>query len=216
MMLALIHESPDTRRVAERLVDRLREVGETLAVFSDSEEWRGLPDVRFRRLHVDGQMLEPEEIRRQSAEWQDANRIIFDVHADLNPERAVRLMGLVDRAVYFVRTGAAEAAVRRLQALDVPARGWRDKISIAWLLEGDTLVAPAVPGPPRPRLPRLQDRRGPAPGRPGAARWRTAWNGWSTTSAASASASPSAAGPLAACPTSAYSRPSKRTASSWT
>lgn len=27
----------------------------------------------------------------------------------------------------------------------MPARGWRDKISIAWLLEGDAPVAPAVP-----------------------------------------------------------------------
>ena len=120
-------------------------MGESLAVFGDSEEWRELPSVRFRPLHVDGRMLESDEIRRQTAEWQDANRIIFDVHANLNPERAVRLMGLVDRAVYFVRTGAADAAVRRLQALDVPARGWRDKISIAWLLEGDNRVSPAVP-----------------------------------------------------------------------
>ena len=43
MMLALIHESPATRRAAERLIDRLREVGEKLAVFSDSDEWRELP-----------------------------------------------------------------------------------------------------------------------------------------------------------------------------
>jgi predicted acylesterase/phospholipase RssA len=32
-----------------------------------------------------------------------------------------------------------------LQALDVPGRGWRDKISIAWLLESGRLVRPAVP-----------------------------------------------------------------------
>src|SRR5206468_10633382 len=31
------------------------------------------------------------------------------------------------------------------QALDVRARGWRDKISIAWLLEGDVPVTPTVP-----------------------------------------------------------------------
>jgi predicted acylesterase/phospholipase RssA/CRP-like cAMP-binding protein len=144
-LLALVHESPATRRVAERLVRRLREVGEQLAVFSDSDEWRALPDVRFRHLHADGMMLAPEEIRRQLAEWQDANRIIFDIHADLNPERASRLMELVDRAVYFVPAGASDAAVRRLQALDVPTHGWRDKVSIVWLLENDTLVAPAVP-----------------------------------------------------------------------
>ena len=54
-------------------------------------------------------------------------------------------MELVDRAVYFVPAGAADAAIRRLQALDVPARGWRDKISVAWLLEGGSPVVPVVP-----------------------------------------------------------------------
>jgi predicted acylesterase/phospholipase RssA len=54
-------------------------------------------------------------------------------------------MELVDRAVYFVPADAADGAIRRLQAIDVTARGWRDKISIAWLLDGGDPVAPAVP-----------------------------------------------------------------------
>ncbi|HSQ55045.1 MAG TPA: patatin-like phospholipase family protein, partial [Gemmata sp.] len=37
-------------------------------------------------------------------------------------------------------------ALRRLEALDVRARGWREKISVAWLLSADELVAPVVPG----------------------------------------------------------------------
>jgi predicted acylesterase/phospholipase RssA/CRP-like cAMP-binding protein len=146
MMLALVHETPSTRRTAERLLGRLREVGETLAVFSDSAEWRGLPGVRSRALHVDGRMLDPEDIRRQAAEWQDVNRIVFDVHADLGAERTTRLMHLVDRAVYFVPADAGAAALRRLQALDVAAHGWQDKVRLAWVLEGDNPVAPAVPG----------------------------------------------------------------------
>jgi predicted acylesterase/phospholipase RssA/CRP-like cAMP-binding protein len=146
MMLALIHESPATRRAAERLIDRLREVGENLAVFSDSDQWRGLPGVRYRPLHADGRMLEPEVIRRQAAEWHDANRIVFDVHADLGPELTARLMHLVDRAVYFVPTAASDAAIRRLRALDVATHGWRDKVGVAWLLAPGTTVAPAVPG----------------------------------------------------------------------
>lgn len=145
MILALIHESPATRRVTERLVGRLHEVGEKLAVFSDSDDWRGLPDVRLRKLHVNGRMLEGDEIRRQTTEWQDANRIIFDVHADLEPDRAVRLMEIVDRAVYIVPAAAGDAALRRLQALDASARGWRDKISIAWVLERGNPVVHAAP-----------------------------------------------------------------------
>jgi predicted acylesterase/phospholipase RssA/CRP-like cAMP-binding protein len=145
LMLALIHESPATRRMAERLVSRLLAVGEKLAVFSDAAEWRGLPDVRFRSLRVDGGELGEEEIRRQAAEWQDASRIIFDVPIDMRPERAARLMEIIDRAVYFVPVASGETAVLRLRGLDVAARGWRDKISIAWLLEGPPAVAPVVP-----------------------------------------------------------------------
>jgi NTE family protein len=145
MMLALIHDSPATRRAAERVISRLRDVGEQLAVFSDVDEWQGLPGVRFRSLRADGRDLESVEIRRQVAEWQDANRIIFDMHAGMKPEWATALMELVDRAVYFVPVAASDSAVRRLQALDVAARGWRDKISIAWLLGSGSPVAPVVP-----------------------------------------------------------------------
>lgn len=37
MLLALVHESPATRAAAGRLVDRLRELGEQLAVFGDPD-----------------------------------------------------------------------------------------------------------------------------------------------------------------------------------
>jgi len=146
MMLALIHQSLASRRASDRLLARLHEVGENLAVFSDSPEWRGQPGVRSRALTADGRMLEPEEIRRQAAEWQDASRIVFDVQGDLGPEVADRLMQVTDRAVYFVPAAGGEAAVRRLQALDVVSRGWRDKLSVAWLLEAGSPVSPIVPG----------------------------------------------------------------------
>jgi NTE family protein len=145
LMLALIHDSPATRRAAEPLMARLREVGEKLAVFSDADDCRKLPGVQCRALRTNGHDLALEEVRRQVAEWQDADRIVFDVHSYLTPERGARLMELVDRAVYFVLAGTADAALRRLRSLDVPARGWRDKISVAWLLEGDSPVVPAVP-----------------------------------------------------------------------
>jgi predicted acylesterase/phospholipase RssA/CRP-like cAMP-binding protein len=145
MMLGLIHESPATRRVAARLIGRLRAVGESLAVFGDSDEWRDTPGVRFRALREGGRDLEPDEIRRQAAEWHDTGRIIFDLTADADPARVSRLLELADRAVYFVPAAAGGVAARRLESLDVAARGWRDKIAVAWLLEGGAMVAPAVP-----------------------------------------------------------------------
>ncbi len=145
MMLALIHDSPATRPAAEQLIQRLCDVGEQLAVLSDADQRPVSPDVRYRPLREDGRDLTSEEIREQVARWQDANRIIFDVHTFLTPERTARLMELVDRVVYFVAPNAADAAIRRLQAIDVPGRGWRDKISVAWLLQGDSPVVSAVP-----------------------------------------------------------------------
>ncbi len=145
MMLALIHDSPATRQTAERLIRRLSDVGEQIAVLSDSDQRMDSPNVRFRPLLQDGRALTLEEIREQFAHWQDANRIIFDVHSYLTPERTEQLMNLVDRAVYFVAADATDSAIRRLQAFDVSARGWRDKISVAWLIGGDSSVVPAVP-----------------------------------------------------------------------
>jgi predicted acylesterase/phospholipase RssA/CRP-like cAMP-binding protein len=149
MVLALFHETPVTRPIAERLIDRLREVGEQLAVFSDSDRWRDCPGIRFRQLTVDSRdgsrNLDTAEIRRQIQEWQDASRIVFDLPTGWSPEQATRMLEFVDRVIYFVPTSAGDAAVRRLRALDVAARGWRDKLRIAWLLEGANPVGPVVP-----------------------------------------------------------------------
>ena len=148
MMLALIHDSPATRPTAERLIQRLSDLGEQLAVLSDADQWLDSPNVRFRPLREDGRDLTTEEIREQIGRWQDVNRVIFDVHGYLTPERTAQLMELVDRAIYFVPVNAADAAIRRLEAIDVAARGWRDKISVAWVLGGDTPVVPSVPSLP--------------------------------------------------------------------
>ncbi len=145
MMLALIHDSPATRPAAEQLIQRLCDVGEQIAVFSDADQRPVSPDVRYRPLQENGRDLTSEEIREQGAHWQDANRIIFDVHTFLTPERTARLMELVDRVVYFVSPDAADAAIRRLKAIDVPGRGWCDKISVAWLIQGDSPVVSPVP-----------------------------------------------------------------------
>jgi predicted acylesterase/phospholipase RssA/CRP-like cAMP-binding protein len=147
-MMALIHDSAITRSTAERLIKRLCEVGEQVAVLTDSDRRLDSPNVRFRLLREDGRDLTPEEIREQVAHWQDVDRIIFDLHTYLTPERTARLLELVDRAIYFIPANAADSAIRRLQAIDVAGRGWRDKISVAWLITGESPVVPAVPNLP--------------------------------------------------------------------
>jgi predicted acylesterase/phospholipase RssA/CRP-like cAMP-binding protein len=145
MVLALVHDSETTRHLAERVVSRLGQLGERLAIFSDSQAWRELRGVRFRFLEANGKALEPEEIRKQTFEWQDATRIIFDVRANLEPERATRLLGFAERVIYFIVAAEGDAGFGRLKNLVGTDHGWRDKVSIAWLLSGSCPIAPDVP-----------------------------------------------------------------------
>jgi NTE family protein len=146
MMLALVHETPASRPTAERLLGRLHDLGEEFAVFGDSPAWQGRPGMRYRPLVEDGRRLGPDDIRRQAAAWQDATRILFDVGVDRPPDEAAKLMQLVDRVVYFAPAAEAAAVADRLRAWDVAARGWRDKVAVAWILEPGRTIAPTVPG----------------------------------------------------------------------
>jgi predicted acylesterase/phospholipase RssA len=145
MVLALIHDSPATHWVTERLAERLSGLGEKLAVFSDPHAWRGLPEIRCCPLRPNGQLLSVEEIRRQIAEWQDTDRIIFDVMANLEQDRFVRLLETVDRAVFVIPAAEPASRFNQLASLGAGTRGWRDKIRIAWILPDDRPIAPTVP-----------------------------------------------------------------------
>ena len=143
-VLVMLHESPATRNLAQKLIQRLRGLGEEICVLSDADTWRSMPDMRFRSLFDGDRPIEMAEIRRQIAEWHQAKRIVFDVLAAQNQDWAVLLMA-ADRILVFVRPGEISSAIERLRSLDVAARGWRDKISIVWLLDEGSNVAPVVP-----------------------------------------------------------------------
>ena len=119
-------------------------MGEEICVLSDSDTWRSLRHLQFRLLTVGGRCLDEPGIRGQIADWQQAKRIVFDVASA--PEQGWDEMAMrSDRVLLFVRPGEIHSALRRLRALDVPARGLRDKISIVWLLEEGCHVPPWIP-----------------------------------------------------------------------
>jgi NTE family protein len=143
-VLVLLHESPATRHLAHKLIQRLRGLGEEICVLSDTDTWRSMPDLRFRSLSDGERPFEMTEIRRQIAEWQEAKRVAIDVLVASDQERAGQWMA-ADRILFFVRPSECQSALERLRSLDVTARGWRDKISIVWLLDEGSNVAPVVP-----------------------------------------------------------------------
>jgi predicted acylesterase/phospholipase RssA/CRP-like cAMP-binding protein len=143
-LLAMFHESPATRNLAQKIIGRLQELGEAVAVLSDAESWRSIPNVRFRSLLDGNRLMEVGEIRGQIAEWNQANRIALDVTAAQDLDWAV-LLRPADCALVFIRPREISSAIERLRALDVASQGWRDKIAIVWLLEEGSGVAPMVP-----------------------------------------------------------------------
>jgi predicted acylesterase/phospholipase RssA len=144
-ILALFHQSPETRSLALKLMERLRGLGEDIAALGDTDSRVSESGLRFRSLSEGGRPLELGEIRQQVMAWHDAKRIVFDVNAALDPDHAQRLLELADRSIFLVRSRDSDPALQRLRSLDVATRGWRDKVSVAWLLDGSSPVAPAVP-----------------------------------------------------------------------
>jgi NTE family protein len=143
-LLAMLHQSPATRNLAQRVIGRLQGLGEAVGVLSDADSWRSIPDVRFRSLLDGNRLIDVAEIRGQIAEWSQANRIAVDVTAAQNLDWAV-LLRVADCALVFIRPREVGAAIERLRALELASRGWHDKIAIVWVLEEGSSVSPVVP-----------------------------------------------------------------------
>jgi len=143
-LLAMLHQSPTTRNLAQKIIGRLQGLGEAVCVLSDADSWRSITDVRFRSLLDGNRLIEPAEIRRQIAEWNQAQRIAVDFTAAQNLDWAAVLRP-ADCALVFVQPREIGPAIERLRALDLASHGWRDKIAIVWVLEEGSSVAPAVP-----------------------------------------------------------------------
>jgi CRP-like cAMP-binding protein len=143
-VLAVLHQSPATRNLAQKIIGRLQGLGEAVSVLSDADSWRSMPGLGFRSLFDGDRLIEVAEIRRQIAEWDQAKRIVVDITAAQNLDWAV-LLRPADCALVFIRPREISSAIERLRALNLASQGWRDKIAIVWVLEEGSSVAPVVP-----------------------------------------------------------------------
>ncbi|HEX7231213.1 MAG TPA: patatin-like phospholipase family protein, partial [Candidatus Binatia bacterium] len=142
-LLAMIHQSPATRNLAQKIIARLQGLGEAVCVLSDSDSWRSVPDVQFRSLLDGERVLETAEIRRQVGDWSEATRLVLDTTAAQHLDWAALLNG-VHCALVFIRPREVSSAIEWLRSLDIAARGWLDEVVIVWVLDEST-VAPDIP-----------------------------------------------------------------------
>ena len=120
-VLAMLHQSPTTRNLAQKIIGRLQGLGEAVSVLSDADSWRALPGLGFRSVLDGDRLIEVAEIRRQIAEWNQAKRIVVDITAAQNLDWAV-LLRPADCALVFIRPNEIAAAIQRLRALELASR----------------------------------------------------------------------------------------------
>jgi NTE family protein len=143
-LLAMLHESPATRNLAQQIIGRLQGLGEAVSVLSDADSWRSIPNVRFRSLLDGNRLMKVEEIRGQIAEWNQASRIVLDVTAAQNLNWDM-LLRPADCVLGFIRPREISSAIERWRPLDLASQGWRDKIALVWVLEEGSSITPLVP-----------------------------------------------------------------------
>lgn len=145
-LVTVFHDSPTSRPLTVRLVQRLSELDESLGLMSDQSLWEPIKDVAFRPLMENGRPLTREEIRRQISLWSDFPRVILEIDASLDPADASQLVAFSDQVIWCGDVNNVEQSLRRLRAIEAKAPGWRDKINFVWLLDDDNdWVAPFSP-----------------------------------------------------------------------
>ena len=157
-VLAMLHQSPATRNLAQKIIGRLQGLGEAVCVLSDADSWRSIPDVGFRSLLDGNRLIEVAEIRRQMAEWNQAKRIVVDITAAQNLDWAV-LLRPADCALVFIRPreiGPARRAVARV-GLGVTRLARQDRDRVA--ARGGQRRGARGTGTPRLREPGIQNLR---------------------------------------------------------
>jgi predicted acylesterase/phospholipase RssA/CRP-like cAMP-binding protein len=145
-ILALVHESAETRGTAKQLILRLHALGERIGILGDDEDWKRLDGIEFQPLSCNGVQIEPPELQATIVRWRSLKRIVIDVSEIRSAEKAANLLRFVDRVLYFVRGERIAEAMAKMKGLEIPARGWRDKISLVWVLDRGETVAPPAPG----------------------------------------------------------------------
>ena len=142
-LLAMLHESPATRNLAQEIIGRLQGLGKR-SPFSATRSpggrypmwgsvrcWTATDSSRWQRF-ADRLLSGPRPNASSS------------MSAAQNLDWAV-LLRPADCALVFIRPREISSAIERLRALDLASQGWRDKIAIVWLLEEGSSVAPVVP-----------------------------------------------------------------------
>lgn len=136
--VTVFHQSMQTRQVTQRLIERLRDLGETISVMSDRSDWPEIADVTHFCLLKGEQFASELEVRQQRTARPDATRIFIDVSTSIPLAKSVNLFETSQKVFWCVTPDNWAESIAYLQTIQEKAAGWRDKVNVIWLLDRNT------------------------------------------------------------------------------
>ncbi|MCA9434804.1 MAG: patatin-like phospholipase family protein [Candidatus Omnitrophica bacterium] len=144
-VVGIVHQSDSTRLLTERLLSRLSEIESKVGVFGDAPAWNPIPQTLFRPLVENDELLSVATIREQVSRWQDLDRLIYDIGSSYPFDVMCSMLKSADLVLWCVDSRNWREAIGPLKNLQETVPGWRDKIDLIWVLDGDEIAAPLAP-----------------------------------------------------------------------
>ena len=134
-LIAVYHESPDSRRLTQKLIRRLQELGESPCLFTDRPETLETEGIRWRSLIENGQAVPYEEIRLQIQQWSDSKRVFLDLSPDSHCIALPDVFLFSELVFWCMKPKDWSAAKENLAKIRSLSDAWREKVAVVWLLE---------------------------------------------------------------------------------
>jgi predicted acylesterase/phospholipase RssA len=141
----MVHESPKTRPLTHRLIDRLQELGERPCLLTDDACWQSRPDIPQVLLVRNGDWMDNSAVRDQVAKWAAQERVFIDVAADIEQDRLIRGVQLADLVLACVRIPDCNSMLNRLRQMESREQEWRQKVALVWWLQESQMNVPWQP-----------------------------------------------------------------------
>lgn len=143
--VAFLHTCSTARGVVGRIVDRLRELGETVGVVTDDQQKRAGEHTFVSGDRIDHHL--EETVRAKLADWHSLDRVFFDVDLhcnDIQWEQLSHLYSYSQQIYLVVSPDSALGQTEKLREVMQQASGWKHKLDLIWVLPEPVQVAPAM------------------------------------------------------------------------
>lgn len=142
VIVSVFHQSPETRPITCRLIERLKALGEKPHLFTDQTDGQSNPDVPAFLLTRDTLI---DDVHKQLLLWSESKRTFLDLDTSTDFDRMCKVALASEKILWCVTPENWRDSVTRLKAMVERAPSWRDKINIVWLLPGDCRFGPLAP-----------------------------------------------------------------------